>query len=405
MASLGWIDFSPTHRQRVGSVLDLLKPEGMVDELGLGTMRDALANELFPGISTIQTRARYFFIIPYILYDYQKLEPKKKRSKTAARFLEENEYETMWVLAERYNYREGCGVIGITKRRPSKIARRPSEIYWNGLYTYMFMDTGGLPAGIFLHQAKRPELETLIADTPVGDDSRDDADVEHENTFRIKASYMPGWKDDLTLDLTSHEAEFFRDRIKDLARDRLISEIFTNQDVRETFFEADSFMDFAKIAGNIGMNETVKQMIINAHDFSQLTYGAHLAYNCQLQNTVFGNKEYEAQFSRWAKNLKKAMIDYTNFNLENVFSLTKKHTSMPFVTEWWNQSQKGFPDLRKRDELIRDQEARVKGSKARLQWNKTDDVKEAHWIGLEFFNYRFPQAKTILNDIMEGLRG
>lgn len=30
LASLGWIHFSPTHRQRVGSVLDLLRPEGMV---------------------------------------------------------------------------------------------------------------------------------------------------------------------------------------------------------------------------------------------------------------------------------------------------------------------------------------------------------------------------------------
>ena len=77
MASLGWIHFSPTHRQHVGSVLDLLRPEGMVDELGLGTMRDALANALFPGISTIQTRAKYFFLIPYILYDYQNLPPGK----------------------------------------------------------------------------------------------------------------------------------------------------------------------------------------------------------------------------------------------------------------------------------------------------------------------------------------
>lgn len=198
MASLGWIDFSPTHRQRVGSVLDLLRPEGMVDELGLGSMRDALANELFPGISTIQTRARYFFLIPYILYDYQNLPPKKRAAKTPAKFLEENEYETMWVLAERYNYKEGSGVIGITKRRSSKIARRPSEIYWNGLYTYMFMDTGGLPAGIFLNQSKRTLLETLIASTPQGDENSDDIDVEHENSFRMKVPFMPDWKDDLS---------------------------------------------------------------------------------------------------------------------------------------------------------------------------------------------------------------
>lgn len=61
MATIGWIDFSKNDKDRVGSILDMLRPEGMVDELGMGIIRDALANELFPGISTIQTRAKYFF--------------------------------------------------------------------------------------------------------------------------------------------------------------------------------------------------------------------------------------------------------------------------------------------------------------------------------------------------------
>lgn len=43
MATIGWIDFSTNDRNRVGSVLDLLRPEGMVDELGMGTIRDALS--------------------------------------------------------------------------------------------------------------------------------------------------------------------------------------------------------------------------------------------------------------------------------------------------------------------------------------------------------------------------
>ncbi len=67
MATIGWIDFTTNDRNRIGSVLDLMKPEGMVDELGLGTIRDALANQLFPGISTIQTRAKYFLLL--LLFD------------------------------------------------------------------------------------------------------------------------------------------------------------------------------------------------------------------------------------------------------------------------------------------------------------------------------------------------
>lgn len=38
----------------------------MIDPLGLGPVRDALSETLFPGISTIQTRARYFPFVPWI---------------------------------------------------------------------------------------------------------------------------------------------------------------------------------------------------------------------------------------------------------------------------------------------------------------------------------------------------
>lgn len=107
MAAIGWIDFSPSDRNRVGSVLDMLRPEGMVDELGMGTIRDALANQMFPGFSTIQTKAKYFFIIPYILQDYQALKPSQRRGKTVMKYLEDQEYEIMWELAEKYNYELG----------------------------------------------------------------------------------------------------------------------------------------------------------------------------------------------------------------------------------------------------------------------------------------------------------
>src|SRR5262245_15433394 len=132
-ASVGWIDFSPSHRDRVGSVLDLLRPEGMVDELGMGTIRDALADQMFPGISTIQTRARYFFLVPYILYEYLKLTPAQRKRKKPSEYLEQREYEVMWDLSDHYRERakiagrrDGFGVIGFTKPRGKKVVRRPS---------------------------------------------------------------------------------------------------------------------------------------------------------------------------------------------------------------------------------------------------------------------------------------
>ena len=67
-------------------------------------------------------------------------------------------------------------------------------------------------------------------------------------------------------------------------------------------------------------------------------------------------------------------------------------------------AKNNFNNNDERDALVETQEALVKGSKARLRWNKVDDVKEKSWIGLNYLDYRFNQAKTILDDIKIGLK-
>lgn len=57
---IGWIDFSKSDRDKVLGVIQLFAEQTAMDELGIGTVRDAFANIFFPGTSTIQTRAKYF---------------------------------------------------------------------------------------------------------------------------------------------------------------------------------------------------------------------------------------------------------------------------------------------------------------------------------------------------------
>jgi len=407
MASIGWIDFSPSHRNRVGSVLDLLSPEGMVDELGLGTIRDALANQLFPGISTIQTRAKYFFIIPYILYEYQILKPYQRKGKTPAKFLEDREYEVMWQLAEQYNYVEGHGVIGISKRKPNKIVRRPSAIYWNGLYTYQFMDTCGLGSSGFLNQSVSTPMESLLSKIQQGDDGNsDDVDAEHENLFRIKISPKLNWSQKLNLDLQKDEADFFSDRIISIAKNKIIAELLTNEELWQVYTISENFMQFAKATIQLPLEDKHSVMLTLAHDFSELMYGAHIAYNCQLHKKVFNSNYFDEYWDDWINNIQSNMIDFQNFNPRSLFefALTTRSTTIKFVEDWWLLTQMKFIDLSERDSLIQQQEAIVKGSKARIRWNKTDDVKEQKWLGLQYFDYRFNQARTILKDIKTGLQ-
>ena len=69
---LGWIDFSKTERNKVINVLNMLSEKGTLDELGIAPVRDGYSDLFFPGTSTIQTRAKYFLLIPYIMKDLER---------------------------------------------------------------------------------------------------------------------------------------------------------------------------------------------------------------------------------------------------------------------------------------------------------------------------------------------
>lgn len=66
MASrLGWVDQHDRQHRAMLGVVELFKDERTVDELGIGSIRDALADALVPGTSVLLTCARYLLMIPW----------------------------------------------------------------------------------------------------------------------------------------------------------------------------------------------------------------------------------------------------------------------------------------------------------------------------------------------------
>jgi hypothetical protein len=406
MIQVGWIDFSPSHRDKVGAALDLLRPEGMVDELGMGTLRDGMANQLFPGISTIQTRAKYFFIVPYILYELQQLIVQGQgKGKNPSKYLEQREYEIMWYLAEYYHYEDNHGVIGITKRKPQKIIRRPSAIYWNGINLYRFLENQGLSCEVFLKKANKGEYESLLSSLNQSDDPSDDADAEYENKFHLRVTPPKDWTNELTLDLLPSEAEFFYHTIISTTKGKLISQLLTNEALWNVYQSADSFMQFAKAAQALLPDTPLKKDLILAHDFSELMFGAHLTYNCLIQQAHFRNNTYERDWEAWLFNLKNNMISYQDFDLDKLLSYTThpRKSTVDFVRSWWQLINSTPIELKRRNELVQEQEYNVKRNKARLRYKKFDEVKEEKWVGLGYFDYRFNNARTIIQDIKTGM--
>jgi hypothetical protein len=77
MSAFVWLDYSERERRKMLDFIDVFREHSTRDELSVGSVRDAFADMLFPGTSTILTRARYFLLVPWA---YQRLEKSRVRS-------------------------------------------------------------------------------------------------------------------------------------------------------------------------------------------------------------------------------------------------------------------------------------------------------------------------------------
>ena len=120
-----WLDYSEREKRTMLDVIDKFREQDTRDELGIGTVRDAFADILFPGTSTIQTRARYFLFVPWIYLELERLQVSSANMATRAR---QAEIKLIDVLLDSD---DSAGTVGELAR--SKLKRLPSNIYWQGL--------------------------------------------------------------------------------------------------------------------------------------------------------------------------------------------------------------------------------------------------------------------------------
>jgi hypothetical protein len=127
MSFLAWIDFDQADRDRTRRIMDLFDSEDSRDELGLGSVRDSLADLMFPGTSTIQTRLRYMLFVPWIYRMAGAQTGIAATRQDHARGLE------IRLIDALINGGETQNVIGSAARE--KLKRLPSDVYWAGLLT------------------------------------------------------------------------------------------------------------------------------------------------------------------------------------------------------------------------------------------------------------------------------
>lgn len=124
-STFSWLDYSEAERRKMLDVIDLFGEKTTRDELGLGGVRDAFADLLFPGSTTIQTRAKYFLFLPWMYLDLERKKVPSAKVRGRARDFE------IW-LAKKLG--DADGVIG--KVAKESLKRLPSSVYWQGLLAW-----------------------------------------------------------------------------------------------------------------------------------------------------------------------------------------------------------------------------------------------------------------------------
>jgi hypothetical protein len=416
MSSIGWIDFSSEHREKVRTVIALLSAPGVVDELGVGVVRDSFSDRMFPGISTIQTRAKYFTLTALLVRNYQISERQKKNPRSLERYLEDEEKDCRIRLVNRHgDGRSNLGIIGglFGRRTDRDVIRRPSSVYWSGLRLFGFISPSHLSLADFSRRLSddRKQLRALLEETK--QERGDDRDAEENSTrprVRVPEIGSDYWEQ-LSIDLTREEAVCLRDQITNCQRDSLIGQILkhdTRMNQVLALSETASFDEFSELPFIAGLkSQELQSTVQHARDFWRIMEGAHIRYNCLLQAAGFGTSELKSKFdARWDAWREKIANFPPHWDTSFMWAVVHRHGSQAkphtrnFINHWIEETRQGAGDLDRCDALVSHQERLNKGSRARLRRGNQDAVN--NWMGLIKVEYRLPQVMRIIRDICEG---
>lgn len=392
---VGWIDFSDSDRKKTMDVLRLFQEQGAVDELGIGVIRDGFANYFFPGTSTIQTRAKYFFIIPYAMMDTVS-DPRVTSVSKALIKLDQIEKESAVLLKKASGE---LGVIGATIL-PKWVVRPPSTIYWNGLRTLGIFN-GGLfhnmtiseyfRLAIMLREEKKASALGNRKEE-AEENEKDDAgagDFRFRNFWQLP--YEEGWKDNLTIDLSKAEADFLSSKIKTSNPNTVFAYILREGVDMEQFEDFTAFSYYLKPV----IDKENALMLDLADKFNDFISLAQIRYNLMLSEGQ--NKNAVVLWDNVKDN---AAIFAQNVDLNSIFS--RLHLNNRGLLDFLNRFRSAAisGNWETADNAILKQEVCIKGARAKLK-NKSK-YNPDKWIGGYRLDYRFTDARKLIIDIKKG---
>ncbi len=393
--ALGWVDFSKSERNKVLSVLDMLSEGGTLDELGIAPIRDGFANLFFPGTSTIQTRAKYFLIVPYAFKNME--YSKESNPNQILRTIDNLERKCGEILLQ--NKEDTDGIIGSRSLNGGRwVKRTPADIYWAGLRNYGIFTAGNMSLDGYIRamcylKDKKANLSNLgnrNSDAEENEcDDKDAGDISYYQFWNIP-TYSPDWMQDLSIKLSEEEGVFLKERICSSYPKSMMANILNND--MTDILEVDYFQSLNSVI-NI-FPDQIQSAFHLSFDFSYFLYVIRVIYNIIVSDGL-----NETANQEWERILPE-LNAYSEVDLDSIYDLLQIHRN-PYLCMFLRKCR----ELMKKEDLeglkteIKRRERELKQSRAKTL--HPGELPTSDWYGGGLLDYRFSSARVIMRDIFE----
>nr|WP_221377003.1 DUF6361 family protein [Actinoplanes polyasparticus] len=386
MASqLSWLDSSRAEQQRVRELLNMFSEHESRDELGIGQVRDAFGDLLFPGTSTLHTRARYLLIVPWCVQ-----QAARRTTRDQAVELDRVERSVISALSSA---NATDGLIG--RRASTGVKTLPSTIYASALRRY-HIDNGD-------------ELDTATDDPEA-------AELTDRQAGRWPATLPQpptGFPETVgSLHLTASEATWLRERILTSVPGSLLAHLLQAGNRPEPDTTAPWWT-----AAVASAPARVRTDLEYARRFSICLHGAALLYNLlvaeayeKAENDTAELPDYREFLADWAERMETVEPwdrgdMWTRLLTVNPRIATNVRVRI-FVETWLDLVHAGRAKDAADDTQLRDLVARRERSVKKTQSRLINSKLLRSWTGASGTRqlvYRWPQVRRMLIDIHDGM--
>lgn len=394
---IAWLDASREDQRRMREIVNLFTQSESRDELGVGQVRDAFSDSLFPGTSTLHTRARYLLFVPWCYIAGQSQGVNGVRLE---RRVSDNERALIGGLKE---IGANDGLIG----RVAGVAVKtlPSALYWGALRQYRILQVEEPLDALGLQAAFDPEQDELA-----------------ERTVSAWSPTLPAIPTGFPrhtatgFELSPNEALWLQERMLSGTEGTLLNHLVTYGNRPDPTSGAPWTDPVCHTAV-----PDVRVVMEHARLLSLAFHGASSLYNLQIAELYerAGHTRvsspvdtFRQRLRDWAQECQGQTTSLATWDRrdfwQHVLSINPlvRPQTRAFLTTWFervcNLEITNAADDRALRRLVADRERRQKGSQSRL----TNPRLLASWsgeAGTRRLTYRWAQVNRVVQDLHDGL--